>query len=121
MDYEQGIIDAKASYPFQRWRSYYDGGLDQYTAANCEAAKRILDDLISKLVMLGEDAEEVEKVSCFKYAIEALNQLDAATGLIETGEAEELCSLINTITLSVGLVPENYGDGEGLASEWRDW
>jgi hypothetical protein len=40
---------------------------------------------------------------------------------IETGEREDLCELTNVISLAAGLNPDDYGSGEGLASEWRDW
>jgi hypothetical protein len=38
-----------------------------------------------------------------------------------TIEREDLCELTNTITEACGLNPDDYGSGEGLASEWRDW
>jgi len=52
----------------------------------------------------------------------SLNELDdKIDGLIETGEREDLCELIDQITIAAGLNPENYADGEGLADEWREW
>lgn len=57
----------------------------------------------------------------FRVAIERTNELDAETEMIETGEREDLCELTNRISVAAGLDPEDYGDGEGLASEWRDW
>ena len=41
--------------------------------------------------------------------------------MIETGEREELCELFNSIAADCGIDPGQYGHGEGLASEWRDW
>ncbi|HYK44861.1 MAG TPA: hypothetical protein VEV83_06825 [Parafilimonas sp.] len=41
-------------------------------------------------------------------------------GLIQTGEREHLCALIDQITIAAGMDPKNYGDGEGIADEWRD-
>jgi hypothetical protein len=41
--------------------------------------------------------------------------------LIETGEREDLCELIDQITIAAGMDPKNYGDGEGIADEWRNW
>jgi len=29
--------------------------------------------------------------------------------------------LFNQIAIQAGIDPEKYGDGEGPASEWRDW
>jgi len=46
--------------------------------------------------------------------------LNDSTEIIETGEREELCELFNKISLSANLNPEDYGEVEGIASEWRD-
>lgn len=121
--YEEQILNTKAHYPFKRWRSAYDDGLEQYTAENCTKAQEIYDKLIQNLVLFGEEAIEEEKVSFFKKAITALNHLNRECDdcLIETGEREELCELTNQISIAAGLDPEKYGEGEGLASEWRDW
>ena len=118
MDYEQGSLDTKKLYPFEHWRGYE---LEAYTDANCDRAKQIFDDLISKLVMLGESAGDDDKVACFKFAVLALNDLESTTYMIETGEREELCELIDAITVAASLDPEDFGDGEGMADEWRSW
>ena len=118
MDYERRVHAVKKNYPFDRW---FDNGLEQYTRANCDAARRIFDDLLSKLVGFGESAPARDKIACFKAAVEALNQLNDKTEIIETGEREELCELIDDIGRAVGLNPEDYGGGEGIASEWREW
>ena len=41
--------------------------------------------------------------------------------LIETGEREELCCLLDVITEAVGLDADVYGVSVGIGSEWRDW
>jgi len=97
----------------------YEDGLEQYTEENCAEVKAIFDTLISDLVTLGEDASEADKVALFQKAIEATNEVDE--DVIETGEREELCELTDSIAVACGLDPRNYGDGEGLASEWREW
>lgn len=109
----------KESYPFANWRAFYHDGLEQYTQENCDAARQIFDTLIADLIAAGAQAPEAQKVALFQKAIEATNELPK--DLIETGEREQLCELTNTITLACGLRPEQYGDGEGLASEWREW
>jgi hypothetical protein len=129
MSYETDFLKVKEEYPFDQWKTYAeigeDGedGLEQYTEENCEAAKRILDTLVSDLVALGEDAPEQDKLKKFQVAVEALNTLNDETdgSLIETGEREELCALFNIIAVKSGIDPSKYGDGEGPASEWRDW
>jgi hypothetical protein len=71
---------------------------------------------------LGEAASESDKLEVFHEAIVATNALNETDdSLIETGEREDLCELCNIIAVAAGLNPEDYGDGEGPASEWRDW
>ena len=131
-DRRESLQDAQESYadrlnrwrnnlPFSDWRTKVQLGLDQYTQANCDQAERILNELVHGLIKVGETAPEAKKVILFKAAVEALNALDAETNMIETGEREELCELFNLIAVDCGIDPSKYGDGEGLASEWRDW
>ncbi len=128
MNYKEKLEATKASYPFDKWREWFfpededDEGMEQYTPENCDKAQAVLDNLINQLVLLGENADEVDKVELFKNAIMQLNDLnDSIRGLIETGEREDLCELIDLITVATGLEPEDYGDGEGIADEWREW
>ena len=120
MEYEEGLQEAKKAYPFETWKTYLEH-MDQYTPENCDAANKIFDDLISKLTMLGADSQESEKVSCFKFAVQALNDLNNNTGIIETGEREELCELIEVITRKAWLDPDSYAGGDGMADLWREW
>jgi hypothetical protein len=114
---------AKGLYPFKSWRdSFLNYEMDQYTEENCNAAKDIFDQLIEGLLKLGENANEADKVNLFKKAVTALNKLsDHVEDLIETGEREELCELIDQITIASGLNPKKYADGAGIADLWRDW
>lgn len=121
MNYKKILLETKKSYPFERWREAFDDGLEVYTEENCAAMENIFDELIANLIVKGENASESEKIEAFRAAIEATNELDGDTAMIETGEREDLCELTNAITLAAGLNPDNYGEGEGLASEWRDW
>jgi hypothetical protein len=123
MDYAARLLESKQSYPFVGWRASYEEGLEQYTEENCEAAKRIMDTLLSDLIALGEDAREEDKMHKFQVAVEALNTLNDETdgSLIETGEREELCDLFCVVAEKADIDPKKYGDGEGPASEWRDW
>ena len=120
--YRENLNKVKAQYPFKKWRASYSLGLTQYTEANCNKMQKIFDDLIAALIAKGTHASEKEKVELFHVAIEKTNKLDdEVEGLIETGEREDLCDLTNAITVACGLNPKNYGEGEGLASEWREW
>jgi hypothetical protein len=122
MTYNQKLEETKDYYPFDNWLQAFDDGLLQYTRENCNRTKAIFDTLISQLTGIGQNAAENNKVGLFKTAILALNALNEdVDGLIETGEREDLCDLVDRITIAAGLTPGKYGDGDGLADEWRDW
>jgi hypothetical protein len=122
MSYSSQLEQTKAAYPFDNWRENGLEGMDQYTPENCNAAQAVLDQLINQLITLGPDASETDKVRLFKTAIEALNALnEEIDSLIETGEREDLCELLDQITVAAGLDPKQYGSGEGIADEWREW
>jgi len=117
MNYTERLNQTKSHFPFDEWAQL---GPALYTPENCNELAKIFDDLIADLISKGENAPESEKVESFRIAIEATNKFnDKFNGaFIETGEREELWELTNIITVAVGLDPENYGDGEGLSSEW---
>ena len=118
-DYLNRLQSTKQHYPFGRWT---ESGLEQYTKATCASFVAIFDELIKKLVTLGEHATEAQKMALVRIAVEALNELNEKDpSLIETGEREDLCELFNVIATAAGVDPRKYGDGEGPASEWRDW
>ena len=118
-DYLKRLNDTKQSYPFSRWQ---DSGLEQYTPEACASFVAVFDDLITKLAGLGEGAPESQKIAAFQTAVQALNNLNEEDeSLIETGEREDLCELCNVIATAAGVDHKQYGDGEGPASEWRDW
>ncbi|AWG23660.1 hypothetical protein FFWV33_13665 [Flavobacterium faecale] len=123
LSYIEALIATKQYYPFEKWReksSKY--GLLQYTEDNCTAAKNIFDTLLEKLIKTGENGEIKKKEKYFEIAVLALNELnDVEQGLIETGEREDLCELIDKITIAAGLNPKNYAKGEGIADLWREW
>ncbi len=123
MKFEEKLEQSKESYPFNKWRKGFDFGMVQYTDENCTKAKTIFDELIVALISLGGGALEKDKVNKFEIAVVALNNLNEECDdcLIETGEREELCELVNKISIAAGIEPGKYGCGEGLASEWRDW
>jgi hypothetical protein len=118
-DYRRRLVKTKERYPFARWAA---SGLEQYTAEACRLFTAVFDELIEKLGALGEHAPEGEKIAGFQRAVEALNALNEKDeSLIETGEREDLCELCNLIATAAGIDPREYGNGEGPASEWRDW
>ncbi|HSC38172.1 MAG TPA: hypothetical protein VLD19_09885 [Chitinophagaceae bacterium] len=130
MTYQEKLTATKTAYPFARWRELFfpdpedddSEGMEQYTQENCDKAQAIFDTLIAKLIAAGPDADKKEKEGFFKDAILALNALnEEIDDLIETGEREDLCELIDQVTIAAGLNPADYGDGEGIADEWREW
>lgn len=122
IDYQNKLFATKEFYPFEKWRDNYSLGLTQYTEENCNKIKKVFDDLITSLIEIGKNASEAQKIKLFQTAILKTNQINEETGdLIETGEREEICELTNKITVACGLDPQKYGDGEGMASEWREW
>lgn len=123
LSYSEKLIKSKELYPFKYWReNYYEYEMEQYTQENCDAAKQIFDNLIDKLIKAGENEEEEKKIKLFETAIKELNKLsDIVEALIETGEREDLCKLIDKITIASGLNPKDYANGEGIADLWREW
>lgn len=123
LSYIEELIATKQYYPFSKWRQNYTKyGMLQYTEDNCTAAKNIFDTLLEKLIKTGENGSAQKKEKYFEIAILALNELnDLEQSLIETGEREDLCELIDKITLAAGLNPQNYADGAGIADQWREW
>jgi hypothetical protein len=122
MSYSEKLLKTKLLYPFSKWRDSYNAGLEQYTEENCNKVKTVFDELIEKITKIGESASKEEKVKLFEGAILSLNKLnDQIDGLIETGEREDLCELIDQITIASGMDPKEFGDGEGIADEWREW
>jgi len=119
----QKLEAAKAFYPFKKWKERYNDGLEQYTESNCLKAQSAFDILISRLQKDCETANEKDKIQFFKTAVIYLNNLNDKNegALIETEEREELCELFDRIAIAAGINPKNYGSGEGIASEWRDW
>jgi hypothetical protein len=109
-------------YPFARWQDSFADGLVQYTPENCAATQHIMDQLLLQLSQLGQGATSADQLAAMQQAVEALNDLnDQIDGLIETGEREDLCALFNHISSAIGLDWTQYGEGEGPASEWREW
>ena len=123
LSFSEKLNKTKELYPFKKWReAFFDYEMEQYTEENCNAAKAIFDNLIDKLIDLGENGNEKEKIALFEKAVLSLNELEnKVEGLIETGEREDLCELIDQITIASGLKPNDYADGEGLADLWREW
>ncbi|MFC6268912.1 hypothetical protein [Frigoriflavimonas asaccharolytica] len=123
LTYSEKLNKTKELYPFEKWRkNFLEYQMEQYTEENCNEAKNIFDNLISKLLKIGENGNRNEKEKYFEIAVKSLNKLNEKDeGIIETGEREDLCELIDRITLASGLKPKNYAEGEGIADLYREW
>jgi len=122
MDYKEKLGATKKYYPFDNWRESGRDGMEQYSPENCDKAQQVFDKLIDELIALGDNAKEERKIDLIKTSILSLNKLNSEIdGLIETGEREDLCELLDQITIASGLNPKDYADGEGIADLWRDW
>ena len=124
-EFEQNIKKLKNEFPFDYWHNTLlkEFGMEQYTLENCKKGEGIMSNLIIDLIKIGLKANESSKLEKFKKATIAYNTLndDCDGALIETDEREKLCELIDKIGIICGLIPDKYGDGDGIASEWRDW
>jgi hypothetical protein len=123
ISYTNKLNKTKELYPFTKWKeNFFEYDMEQYSEQNCNHAQAIFDNLIAKLISLGEHGNKKEKEKCFEIAVKSLNKLNEVDeGIIETGEREDLCELIDQIALAAGLIPEQYGEGEGIADLWREW
>lgn len=118
-DYRSRLAATKERYPFRKWKEW---GIEEYTDQALNLFVEVFNQLIERLITLGHQVPESSKIAAFRQAVEALNGLNERNKiLIETDEREDLCELFNVIATAAGINPSNYGDGEGPASEWRDW
>src|SRR5689334_25046829 len=113
MNYADRLNACKAAYPFEtNWKRGFELGMEQYAPEARAAARAIFDGLIERPAALGVGAPEPGKVELFRQAVLALNDLDdEIEGLIETGEREELCDLIDRIGEAAGIPRSKYGAG----------
>ena len=106
--------------PLLDWQDKLEDGLEQYTKDNCESAQNILSKLIENL----EGFKEMDldsKLELFKTAVLEFNALNESLGhsFIETGEREDLCTILDNIADTVGIDLQSFEDG--IAMEWREW
>ncbi|PWQ95051.1 hypothetical protein [Leucothrix arctica] len=122
MNYSKKIQHCRSYYPFKYWSEDYQDGIGKYSDTHCFNVQSIFDGLLKSLISLGEAAPELSKVELFQSTVQRLNIVRKNyPELIETMEREEFCDLFDKIALAAGLRPENYGGGDGIASEWREW
>lgn len=91
---------------------------EPYTKENCDLVHSYIYELTDVLEQ-NKDLSEKEKMKHFKKAVLALNKLDKEHELIETGEREYLCDVLDDIAIAVAIDVEQFEDG--IASVWRTW
>ena len=122
MNYSEKLKSCSDEYPFDYWLEDYKEGIGLYSEEHCSTVKAIFDELIASLINLGKDAPEPAKLEAFKTAVYSLNFIrNSDPSLIETMEREEFCELFDKIASAALLESKKFGDGEGIASEWREW
>ncbi len=118
-DYRNRLAAAKDRYPFIKWAEW---GIEQHNVHALNLFTRVFNHLIERLTALGEQAPERDKISAIRRAVETLNTLNEKNEiLIETDEREDLCKLFDIVATAARLDPGRYANGEGPASEWREW
>ena len=124
-EFKNQLNDIKKTFPFDYWYDelFKEYEMEQYTLENCKKAENIMNTLIEDLTKIGLNASESLKLEKFKKAVLEYNKLNEEndSALIETGEREDLCEIMDRIGVICGLIPEKYGEGDGIASEWREW
>src|SRR5262249_39076471 len=103
MTYADRLNSQRSNFPVAKWRTAGERGWELYSKANCDRAESILHELIDGLIDVCEAAPEAKKVALFKTAVEALNELNDETEMIETGEREDLCELLDQIATDCGI------------------
>jgi hypothetical protein len=95
---------------FPRWKAYP-------SAPAITASRKIMVDTVDRLLRLGKDASQEDKISILRECILSFNELDAQMHhFIETVERENICEEFEAIVHASGL-----GAHEGMADRWREW
>lgn len=94
----------------------FDAG---YGPADIQRCGEVIDALFEELQQVPGDGREAAILAAVKDAVLALNALndDCGGNLIETGEREALCDLIERAAREAGL-PETDQD---ITESWREW
>ena len=120
MNYSEKLNNCREKYPFKYWLEDFYDGIGLYTPENLKMVSAIFDSLIYSLIALGENTNELKKLTLFEVAVKKLNLIRKETpNLIETMEREEFCELLDLIAKEAGV--EFNGLEESIADKWREW
>ena len=94
----------------------FDAG---YTQINVDECEQILTDFLSNILATPTDGKNHFIMELVKNTILKLNSLNnkCDDGLIETGQREEICELIDLAVQQAGLDTK----GNDITEEWREW
>jgi hypothetical protein len=95
--------------PFFNWKGFR-------AAKIIRASEKIMADTVARLVKIGRDSPEADRLAILQQCIESFNTLDAKTQFIDTIEREDICEQFEVIVHACGL-----GHHKDLADEWREW
>ncbi len=91
---------------------------DDYTAEQVTACENLLYAYLESLAAMEYPTDEaiMEQVKTLILALNALNE-QADYAMIETGEREAICEIIQCSAVECGL----HNPCEDITEEWRDW
>lgn len=90
----------------------------RYSADDVETCKSLIYEYLEALAAMTEPSDEAIMAEV-KTLVLALNDLNEKVDycLIETGEREDICEVIQSSAIDCGL--KEYGDD--ITEEWREW
>ncbi len=99
-------------------QDFISDGSEDYTQEDIDACRTLLEAYLQELDALKKPTDE-DIMSCVEKVVLALNDLNEKTDyvLIETGEREAICEIIQEAAIACGLgdIPDD------VTEEWREW
>jgi hypothetical protein len=118
---KQKIIDSMISYmkyggDLNENDPEFDAGYAQKHVDRCSA---IIDDFLASLEKTPETQKNKYIMAVVRKTILRLNKLNERCdgNLIETGQREDLCKLVNSVARHAGL----ESSADDITYEWREW
>lgn len=98
-------------------RTFFENWKDYPAKDAIVASRNIMKELTQKLLHLGPEAAESERLTVLRECIERFNTIDADLNhFIETEEREDICSEIEAVAHASGI-----GSHISRIDDWRDW
>ncbi len=102
--------------PIREYRA--EAEIDDFTDEDIDQCKSLIDSYLEALAAMDEPTDEVIMAQVEKLIL-ALNDLDEQTNhcMIETGEREAICALVQESAIAFGLQEYSYD----ITEDWREW